>query len=82
MIPYDLLIALGSIVLGLSPIPGLLNKKSQFPRKSSLITAGVLTYFIPLFYLSGLTTTAATLCLQASVWWGIFVFRPIKEIKP
>lgn len=82
MISLDFLISIGSLGLGVSTLPGLLNKKSQFPRwKSSFITAFFLTYFIPLFYFSGLTFTAATLFVQAATWWLIFWFRPIRKTE-
>jgi len=79
MISLDFLISIGSLGLGFSTLPGLINRKSQFPRWSSFITTGFLTYYIPLFYLSGLTLTSGTLFVQAITWWLIFVFRPIKR---
>jgi len=82
LISLDFLISIGSLGLGVSTLPVLLNKKSQVPRwKGSFVTAFFLTYFIPLFWLSGLTFTAATLLVQAGTWWGIFAFRPIKKEK-
>lgn len=75
----DLLIAIGSAGLVVFTIPTLLNKNSQVPRRSTSIpTAIILTYFTPLFYIGGLTFTAATVGSQAVIWWLIAWYRPIK----
>lgn len=80
VISTDILISFGSAVLSVSSLPGLINRKAQFPRWGSVITAAVLTYFIPLFYISGLAFTSYTLVCQAAIWWGIFALRPIKNL--
>jgi hypothetical protein len=77
----DLAIAIGSAGLVVFALPTLLDKRSQIPRKkASIPTAFFLTYMIPFFYLSGLYTTMITLIFQAVVWWGIAIYRPLKQV--
>jgi hypothetical protein len=40
-----------------------------------------LTYFVPLFAISGLVLTATTIAGQAVVWWLIAAFRPVKKLR-
>ena len=76
----DLLISLGSAGLAVFSIPTVLNKASQVPRRTASIpTAAILTYFVPLFAISGLVLTSVTIAGQAVVWWLIVVFRPVKQ---
>src|SRR3989449_10871683 len=76
----DLLISLGSAGLAVFSIPTVLNKASQVPRKTASIpTAAILTYFVPLFAISGLILTSITIAAQALVWWLIVAFRPVKN---
>jgi len=77
----DLLISLGSAGLAVFSIPTVLNKASQVPRRTASIpTAAILTYFVPLFAISGLVLTSVTIFAgQAVVWWLIVVFRPVKQ---
>jgi hypothetical protein len=78
----DLLISLGSAGLAVFSIPTVLNKASQVPRRTASIpTAAILSYFIPLFAVSGLVLTSITITAQAIVWWLIVVFRPVKRSK-
>jgi len=76
----DLLISIGSAGLAVFSLPTVLNKSSQVPRRTASIpTAAILTYFIPLFAISGLVFTAMTIAGQAVVWWLIVAFRPVKK---
>ncbi len=76
----DLLISVGSAGLALFSLPTVLNRASQVPRRTASIpTAAILTYFIPLFAISGLVLTSATIAGQAVVWWLIVAFRPVKK---
>jgi len=78
----DLLISLGSAGLAVFSMPTVLNKSSQVPRRTASIpTAAILTYFVPLFAVSGLVLTSATIAAQAFVWWLIVAFRPVKTSK-
>ena len=78
----DLLISLGSAGLAVFSIPTVLNKGSQVPRRTASIpTATILTYFVPLFAVSGLVLTSITITAQAIVWWLIVAFRPVKRSK-
>lgn len=75
----DLLISIGSAGLVLFTLPTVLNRNSRVPRKAASIpTASILTYFVPLFALSGLVLTSLTIAGQAIVWWLIVAFRPVK----
>ena len=76
----DLLISIGSAGLVLFTLPTVLNRNSQVPRKSASIpTASILTYFVPLFAISGLILTSLTIAGQAIVWWLVVAFRPVKD---
>ena len=76
----DLLISLGSAGLAVFSMPTVLNKASRVPRKTASIpTAAILTYFVPLFAISGLVLTSITIAAQALVWWLIVAFRPVKN---
>ena len=78
----DLLISLGSAGLAVFSLPTVLNRASQVPRRTASIpTAAILTYFVPLFALSGLVLTSLTIAGQAFVWWLIVVFRPVRKSK-
>ena len=78
----DLLISLGSAGLAVFSLPTVLNRASQVPRRTASIpTAAILTYFVPLFALSGLVLTSLTIAGQALVWWLIVAFRPVRESK-
>ena len=78
----DLLISLGSAGLAVFSIPTVLNKASQVPRRTASIpTAAILTYFVPLFAISGLDLTAITIAGQAVVWWLIVAFRPVRKTR-
>ena len=78
----DLLISIGSAGLAFFSLPTVLNKNSQVPRKSASIpSASILTYFVPLFAVSGLVITAVTIAGQAFVWWLIVAFRPVRKHK-
>ena len=75
----DILISIGSAGLAIFSIPTVLNKNSQVPRKTASIpSASILTYFVPLFAMSGLDLTAITIAGQAIVWWLIVALRPVK----
>lgn len=76
----DLLISLGSAGLAVFSVPTVLNRASQVPRRTASIpTAAILTYFVPLFAISGLVLTSVTIAGQAVVWWLIVAFRPVKQ---
>jgi hypothetical protein len=76
----DLLISIGSAGLAVFSLPTVLNKNSQVPRKTASIpSAAILTYFVPLFAISGLDLTAITIAGQAIVWWLIVAFRPVRN---
>lgn len=78
----DLLISIGSAGLAFFSLPTVFNKNSQVPRRTASIpTASILTYFIPLFAVSGLVLTAITIAGQAIVWWLIVAFRPVKKTR-
>ena len=78
----DLLISIGSAGLALFSLPTVLNKGSQVPRRTASIpTASILTYFVPLFAISGLVYTAMTIAGQAVVWWLIVAFRPVRKAR-
>jgi hypothetical protein len=78
----DLLISIGSAGLAIFSLPTVFNRNSQVPRRTaSLPTAATLTYFIPLFAISGLVLTAITIAGQATVWWLIVAFRPVRKPK-
>ena len=75
----DLLISIGSAGLVLFTLPTVFNRNSQVPRKAASIpTASILTYFVPLFAISGLVLTSLTIAGQATVWWLIVAIRPVK----
>src|SRR6266700_1946884 len=76
----DLLISVGSAGLAVFSLPTVLNTDSQVPRRTASIpTAAILTYFVPLFAISGLVLTSVTIAGQAVVWWLIVAFRPVKQ---
>lgn len=75
----DLLISIGSAGLVFFTLPTVFNKNSQVPRRTtSLPTAMILTYFVPLFATNGLILTSLTIAGQAIVWWLIVFFRPVR----
>src|SRR5205807_4150215 len=77
----DLLISIGSAGLAIFSVPTVLNKNSQVPRKTASIpSASILTYFVPLFAMSGLDLTARTIAGQAIVWSLIVARRPGRKI--
>ena len=77
----DLLISIGSGGLAVFSLPTVFNRNSQVPRRTASVpTAAILTYFIPLFAISGLVLTATTIAGQAVVWWLIAAFRPVKKL--
>jgi hypothetical protein len=76
----DILISIGSAGLAIFSLPTVFNANSQVPRRTASVpTAAILTYFVPLFAISGLVLTATTIAGQAVVWWLIAVFRPVKK---
>ena len=78
----DLLISIGSGGLAVFSLPTVFNRNSQVPRRTASVpTAAILTYFIPLFAISGLVLTATTIAGQAVVWWLIAAFRPVKKLR-
>src|SRR6267143_3190247 len=78
----DVLISIGSAGLAVFSLPTVLNKNSQVPRKTASIpSASILTYFVPLFAISGLQLTAITIAGQAIVWWLIVAFRPVRKTR-
>ena len=78
----DLLISIGSAGLAVFSLPTVVNRNSQVPRKSASIpSASILTYFVPLFAISGLELTAMTIAGQAIVWWLIVALRPVRKTK-
>ncbi len=78
----DLLISIGSAGLAVFSLPTVLNHNSQVPRKTASIpSASILTYFVPLFAISGLELTAITIAGQAIVWWLIVAFRPVRKTR-
>lgn len=78
----DLLISLGSAGLAFFSLPTVLNKNSQVPRRTASVpSASILTYFVPLFAISGLELTAITIAGQAIVWWLIVAFRPVRKTR-
>ncbi len=78
----DILISIGSAGLAVFSLPTVLNKNSQVPRRTASIpSASILTYFVPLFAISGLIITSLTIAGQALVWWLIVVFRPVRGTK-
>jgi len=77
----DLLISIGSGGLAVFSLPTVFNRNSQVPRRTASVpTAAILTYFVPLFAVSGLVLTATTIAGQAVVWWLIAAFRPVKKL--
>ena len=82
MTVVDLLISLGSAGLAIFSMPTVLNRSSQVPRRTASIpTAAILSYFVPLFAVSGLVLTSITIAGQAVVWWLIVAYRPVKKPK-
>jgi hypothetical protein len=78
----DLLISIGSGGLAVFSLPTVFNRNSQVPRRTASVpTAAILTYFVPLFAISGLVLTATTIAGQAVVWWLIAAFRPVKKLR-
>ncbi len=78
----DLLISIGSGGLAVFSLPTVFNRNSQVPRRTASVpTAAILTYFVPLFAVSGLVLTATTIAGQAVVWWLIAAFRPVKKLR-
>ena len=76
----DLLISIGSAGLAIFALPTVFNRNSQVPRRTASVpTAAILTYFVPLFAISGLVLTATTIAGQAVVWWLIAAFRPVRK---
>ena len=76
----DLLISIGSAGLAVFALPTVFNRNSQVPRRTASVpTAAILTYFVPLFAISGLVLTATTIASQAVVWWLIAALRPVKK---
>src|SRR2546430_16468713 len=73
----DLLISLGSAGLAVFSLPTVLNKDSQVPRRTASIpTAAILTYFVPLFAISGLVLTSITIARVALGEWLSVAVRP------
>jgi hypothetical protein len=76
----DIGISVGAFLLVLFVIPIVWDKKAQVPRwKSSIPTAAVLTYFIPMFLIQGLVLSAVAIALEAVTWWLVVILRPIKK---
>lgn len=76
----DIGVSVGAFALVLFVLPIVWNKNAQVPRwKSSIPTAAVLTYFVPLFLMEGLTVSAIAIALEAVTWWLVVIFRPIKK---
>ena len=78
----DIGVSIGAFALVIFVLPIVLNKKAQVPRwTSSIPTATVLTYFVPLFLIEGLTVSAIAIALEAVTWWLVVIFRPIKKVE-
>lgn len=70
----DLYIAVGSFVLVLAIIPNVLGRV-VVPYRSCLVTATVLTSWVPIYAIIGLHITAVSLSLSAIGWWLLVRIR-------
>ncbi len=66
-------------------VSSLLNKKTQYPRWSSLQIASILSAFTVTFLSLGLYLSAMGTCSTATLWFLLLVFRPVQvttDINP
>lgn len=83
-ISFDLYVTIGSVILTLSMLPIVLNKKSRVPFWGAFPTAVVLfPYFAYGFAVVGAYVSASTMVFEGLLWWFVLFFRKIqKEKKP
>ncbi len=82
MIPFDLLLSIGSTILTLEMFPMIVNRKTAVPFWGSIGTAIVLTpYFSILFWLLGTPIMSAVITLEGIFWWYLVLFRRVKRQK-
>jgi len=80
MISFDLLLTFGSMILTITMLPMLINKKTQVPWWSSLPTAIVLfPYFGIIFWLLGTPIMSVTVSIEGVFWYYVFARRRVKK---
>lgn len=71
----DLVIAVGQFVLGAALVPTLLDGDAAVPRRTSGLTAVVLSTFVPSFWALGAPVSVAGTSVVAAMWWLVFGLR-------
>ena len=71
----EAVISTGSLLFSIALLPTVLGKEARVPWRTSLLTAIVLTAYIPAFWSINQPYSAGTSCLTAASWWFIFFRR-------
>ena len=66
----DAYIAFGSLLLVIAIIPNI-RARVVMPYRACLLTASVLTSWVPMYVYLGLYMTATLLTLSAGGWWAL-----------
>jgi hypothetical protein len=74
----NMVLAVGGILFTVALIPVLRNSKAAVPLSASLLTAAVLTAFLPVYASLGLWFGFAGETSTAVAWWLILIFRRVK----
>ena len=79
MLWQDVAISFGTLILAISLIPTLLNRKARIPLWSSLPIALVLfPFFAFVFWTLGTFFSAAGVGVQGGLWWFIVFYRRLE----
>lgn len=76
---WDLLLALCGFGFSIALLPNLLNRKTQMPLFSSVLTASLLSTMVVAFVALELWLTVISTTGTATVWWLLAAFRRIKK---
>ena len=79
MIWQDALLAMCGFGFSIALLPNLLNKKTQIPLFSSVLTGSLLTAMIVAFFSLELWLTVVSTSLTATSWWLLAIFRRVKR---
>ena len=73
----DLVFSIGGLLFAFALIPSIIDKWGKPSLTTSLMTAVVLSVYVPAMYTLGLYWSTFCTALTASAWWTLF-FQRIK----
>ena len=79
MIWQDVLLSICGFGFSIALLPNLLNKKTQMPLFSSVITGSLLSAMVVAFISLELWLTVISTTLTATMWWLLAIFRRVKK---